>query len=86
MDERLNFQFVPGLVNPCKEALALLVLRQVKEDFHDSGAIAGKARFGIHNGPIAFMLDVVLVQDFLGQRLCLQQLRMHANDQHSLMV
>jgi len=87
IDEEL-FDVVAGFeaLSGPQRSPSLFVLRLVQEDLDDPGAVAVKMRLEIHDGTIPLRPDGLRVEQFLRQPLREQDLGMHANDEHFLVV
>jgi len=86
MSARLNFQFFAGFINAREQALSLFVLRQVEEELDDPGAVAMEMLLQAHDGTIPLRPKGLLVEQFIRKPLAAKNLRMHANDEHLLIV
>src|SRR5271157_5891777 len=69
-----------SLINALEESLALLVLRQVKEELDDPGTVAVEMLLQVHNGTIPLLPNRLFVQQLIREPLAVKNLRMHAND------
>ncbi len=66
--------------------MALFVLRQVEEKLDDARAVAMEVRLEINDGAIPLFPDGLRCDRAVGQALAAENLRMHANDEHLLVV
>ena len=81
-----EFPVLARLINALEESLSLLVLRQVEEDLDDPGAVTVKMLLQIHDGTIPLLPNGLLVEQLIRKPLTAENLRMHANDEHLLIV
>lgn len=81
-----EFPVLVRLVNAHKEALSLLVLRQMEKDLDDTRAIAVEVLFQVNDGAVPVIPDCSLVKQLIREPLAAQNLRVRANDQHFLVV
>jgi hypothetical protein len=81
-----KFPILVRFINPFEESLSLFILRQVKEDFDDPGAVSVEMFFQVHDGTIPVLPKVLLVAQLLRETLIAENLRMHANDQYVLVI
>ena len=75
-----EFPVFVRLINALDESLPLLVLRQVKEKFHDPGAVAVEMLLQVHDGTIPLLPNRLFVQQLIREPLTMKNLRMHTND------
>jgi hypothetical protein len=74
------------VVEPFEQAFPLFVLRKMKKDFDDLRAVAVEVFFHIHDGTIPVLPNMFFVQQFVGNSLGTEQLRMYASDEHLLVI
>ncbi len=74
------------IVNAFEKPPALFVLGQVQEKFDDAGAVAVQVFFQVENGAIPFFPDRSFIQQFRWNLLGAKQFRMHAHDEHLLII
>ena len=74
------------LIDAREESLSLLLVREMQKDLHDPRAVAMKVLLHVHDGAIPLLPDVLLVAQLLGKPLAAENLRMHSNDQHFLVI
>src|SRR5205807_6857177 len=75
-----------GLVDAREETPALFLLRKMEEKLEDARAVAAQMVLQPGDGTIAFLPDRVRVEEIVGQLFGAQDLRMHAHDQHLLVI
>src|ERR1035437_5362693 len=71
-----------GLIDAFEESLALFLFRKMQEELDDPRAVAVEMVLHVHDGAIALLPDGFLIRQLIRNTLGLQNLRMHANDQH----
>ena len=82
-----EFPVLVRLINALEKSLSLFVLRQVEEDLDDLGAVMVEMLLQVHDGMIPlFPNGLPLVEQFMRKPLAAKNLRMHANDEHLLVV
>ena len=83
-----EFPVLRRFINALEQALSLFVLRQVEEELDDPGAITMEMFLQVHDGTIPILPNglVLLVEQFMRKSLGTKNLRMHANDEHLLVV
>jgi hypothetical protein len=81
-----KFPILVRLINTFEESLSLFVLRQVKEDFDNSRAVSVEMILQVHDGTVALLPNRLLVAQVLREALAAENLRMHADDEHLLIV
>ena len=86
MSAELNFQFFSGSSMRCKKALSLLLLREVEVELDDAGSVGVEVSLQIHDGAIPVVPDRLLVVRRVWEPFAAENLRMHAGDQHLLVV
>ena len=87
MSAALNFQFFFRFaVNARKEALLLFFVREVKKYLDGLGTVAMEMLLHIHNGLIPLLPEILFVAQLLRESLAAKNLRMHADDQHFLVI
>jgi len=60
--------------------------RQVKKELDDSGTVTVEMLLHVHDRPIPLFPDSFLVKQFIRKPLAAENLRMHTNDEHFLIV
>src|SRR5450759_1020607 len=75
-----------GRIDALEESLALFLFRKVQEELDDPRAVAVEMFLHVHDGAIALLPDGFLIRQPIRNTLGLQNLRMHANDQHLLVI
>ena len=75
-----------GFVDAIKKALALFFLGQVQKELDDPRAVAAEMVLHVDDGSIALLPDRLLVEQLARQAFAAEDLRMHANDQHFLVI
>ena len=83
---KAEFPILIRLIDPLKKALSLLVFRQVEIEFDDPRAIAVQMFFQTHNGAKSALPDGLLVERFTYNSLAAEDLGVHADDQHLLVI
>jgi len=73
-------------VDARSETLRLLVLGQVKEDLHDLGAVAVQVLLEVADRLESLRPDGLVVDEVIGQSVTVQDLWVHASDQHVFVV
>ena len=86
MSARLNFQFFSGSSMRCEEALSLLLLREVEEELDDAGSVAVEVSLQIRDRAIPVVPDRLVVVRRVREPFAAENLGMHADDQHLLVV
>jgi hypothetical protein len=81
-----EFPVLVELINAFEESLPLFGLRQVKEDLDDPGAVPMEVILQVHYGTIPLLLNRLFVAQFFRKPLAAQNLRMHPNNQHFLVI
>jgi len=81
-----EFPVLVRLINACKESFPLFFLRKVEEYLDGPRAVTIKVALKVHDGAIALLPEVFLIVQFFGKSLAEENLRMHPNDQHFLVV
>src|SRR5207249_3595567 len=74
------------IINAVEKTLPLLFLRNVEEEFHDACAISMEMAFQIHDRAVPVSPDRLLIENFCRKPLAEQDFRMHADDQHFLVI
>src|ERR1035438_7630039 len=74
------------LIDARQESLSLFVLGKMEEELKDPGAVTVKMFLQVHDGAIALPPEVFFVLQSFRQSLTAEDLRMHANYQHFLVV
>src|ERR1035438_2663807 len=74
------------LLDAREKSLALLFFRQMQEEFDDARVIAVKVALQVDDRTIAVVPNRFAVISFARQALAAQNLGMHAQDQHFLVV
>src|SRR6266446_3612195 len=75
-----------GLVDARQEPPALLFLRKMQEELDDVRAVAVQMTLQAEDRPVALLPDVVFVRQVARNALTLEDLRMHAHDQHLFVI
>ena len=83
---KTEFPVLIRLINAFEEALSLFFFRKVEEKLDDSRSVTVEMLFQVHDGTIPFLPDSFLVKQLVRQPLAAQNLRMHPNDQHFLVI
>src|SRR6202011_1326584 len=83
---KAEFPIFVRFVNSLKKALALLVFRQVQIEFDNPSAVAVQVSFQTHNGPKSALPDGLLVERSTPNSLAAENLGVHADDQHLLVI
>ena len=81
-----EFPILLRLINAFEKSLSLLVLRQVQEKFDDAGAVAVEVLLQIYDGLIPLLPNGFLVEQLFRKALAAENLRMHSDDQHFLVI
>src|SRR5579859_7386805 len=81
-----EFPVLCRVIDAFEKSLALFILRQVEEEFHDSGAIGVEVPFQIVDGTIAVVPDGVLAVGRVRESFTVQDVGMYAHDQHLFVV
>ena len=81
-----EFPVLFRLVDAGEETLALLLLREMKEEFDDAGAVGVEMPFQIRDRPIAIVPKVFVVMRRVGSPSLEENVAMHADDQHLLVI
>jgi hypothetical protein len=83
---KAEFPVLLRLINAIEESLSLLPLRQVKEELDDPGAVSVEMLLQVRDGAIPVLPKVVLIDQLIWKPLAAENLRMHANHEHLLVV
>src|SRR5438093_1085091 len=81
-----EFPVLVRLVDTREEALALLLLRKMEEELEDARSVAMQVVFQPGDRAKPLLPDRVRVEEIVGQLFGAQDLRMHAHDQHLLVI
>jgi hypothetical protein len=81
-----EFPVLVRLINALEKSLSLFVLRQVEEELDDPGAVTVEMLLQVHDGTIPLLPDGLLVEQLFRKPLAAENLRMHANDEHLLVI
>ena len=81
-----EFPVLFRFVDACQEALSLLLLREVKKEFDDAGSIAMEVFLQIHDRTIPVVPDLLVVMRRVRDRFAAENLGVHAEDQHLLVI
>ena len=82
----LNFQFLAGSSIRARKRFRCSDLEKVQEEFHHARAIAAQMFFQVGDGAQAVFPEFIIKPGLRGQVLALQDLGMHADDQHFFVV
>src|ERR1019366_7203716 len=81
-----EFPVLVRLINALEESLSLFFLRKVEEYFDGPRSVAIKVALQVHDGAIPLIPDGCLVAQLFRKPLAAENLRMHPNDQHFLVI
>src|ERR1700733_12543336 len=74
------------LINSLQEPLSLFFLRKMKEDFDRARAVMKQVAFQVDDGAISVFPEGVGVKQLFRKPLTAENLRMHPDDQHFLII
>src|ERR1019366_4034720 len=81
-----EFPVLIWLIDALKESPSLLIVGKVEEYLDNARSVAMKMLFEVHYGAIPLLPNILLVAQLFGQPLGAKNLRMHANNQHFLVI
>ena len=74
------------LIDALKESLSLLFIRKVQEYLDGLRVVVVKVLLQVNDGVIPLLPEILLVTQLIRQSLAAQNLRMHTDDQHFLVI